>query len=422
MKRLTILLFATLLVFAACKKSDVTSPTDNNDDSQTDELVKWEFKSDDKGFKDYMALDNSDNMYFLDLISSSESKLKSVNKNGKLLWSVTINSSYSYDSQISIYNDKLILAHDKKTISVYNLSDGALLWTNQLAYEIYNFSVNAGIIYVATASFSYSKSKLYSFNVNSSSVILEILYDKTDYMYVSSKGANICLTKQILEGADAKISICLCDDNGVELWNAKFLASDYSEEPTMAIFDDEGNVYFEESANDNSTNIHSYKVAGGALNWENQLTTDDSNRSLMLYSQSQSKIIVAYNSITSTQLDDIKIIDIASGNVDAVIAEVNSGNRTFLTGSNTFIVFNQTSSSLPKMYEYDLSGSIIKTTKINQVIGNTSHYKDAKINSAGDLLIFGKGMKVYCLDTKFTSPKVNDWHSVNGNNQNMNSL
>lgn len=89
---------------------------------------------------------------------------------------------------------------------------------------------------------------------------------------------------------------------------------------------------------------------------------------------------------------------------------------------NSFDVFYQTSESLPKLYEYSLSGSLLNLSDALDYLGNTIHYYDAKINSEGSLIIMGYQNKIFCLDTEFIMPSSQDWHSVNGGNTNTNSL
>ncbi len=428
MKKLTLILLAFVIVFSSCKKEDVSpsdssnnSNTDNNDNSTTTYLWDYQFSDFDYNISKDIALDNNDNIYGIGKFDN-ENYVYSINKDGNLNWKVTLSeASYNKHDLITITDNELIIGYNWDKLAALNLSDGSLLWENTLTTGFVDMAYNNGILYLAQCNTFDHLSILSSISPSTGTTNWQINLDHHADPRISVYQDKICLATRN-ELSTYNLGISIYKDNGSDaslLWR-KSTDIDYQSKPTTrAIFDGQGNVYYEEAAHDTSY-IHSYKLSDGSENWVKKLCNYSLPDPVILYSNG--KIIASYKDDDSWGIvTSIAIIDASSGNIDAqkegvILAD----EQVLLQSNNSFLVFNRLKDSKPTIQVLDQTGGLV-SSRNTEAFGSLISFDDCRINSSGNLVILD-GEHLVCTKANYTSPTIGTWSCRQGTNKNTKSL
>ncbi len=427
MKKLSLILLAFVIVFSACKKEDV-SPSDssnnsnNNNDNNNTSAYLWEFNITPKTL---LAVDNSDNVYFIGATSNDEYAIYSLDKDGSQKWKTVIGNNYSSNLGLMLADNHVIVFRNDNLVS-YNITDGLEEWTQTTDYYINNMAYSNNTVYTTEYSAFTDLLKIKAFSVSTGTKNWEKNMTYLQFPKISAHNNIICLSAKNTNPYPEEFGFSVFKDNGASvdsLWG-KYITNGNTSvacSPHKAIFDGQGNLFFEDDAS-GSTIVYSYNENTGTENWNVQIKNIRLAKNLaMLYTQG--KLVATFRSDDSWGIENsFAVIDASNGSVtNTVVDGIHDENLFALTGDNTIISYTQDDNGI-NLLKYSTDGTLLSTDKPNYIQGSIlSSYNDIKINSAGNLYIAGSD-KVYCATHSFTQAPSGTWALINANNANTNSI
>jgi outer membrane protein assembly factor BamB len=434
MKKIYSILIATVVLFSSCSKhnDDISNPDDGNGDNNNNEETssyKWSYSLDDSPMiGSYtplsMVVDNDDNVYVLEVPDNSSSNLDilSINKNGELNWRSTVTNNFNLADLLAA-NGIVFVASNSYTITAFDMNDGTKLWERELLLGYSTMAYYNGVLFVTESSMFEEEVRLTAFEAQSGTPITDYSHSQAYYPRMSVNGNLICLTMENTETYPHSYGLIMLKyENSAftELWNKFYQADESSNiKAHKAIFDGQGNVYYEDNASD-STIVRSYNANTGNENWNTEIKDIPlADISSMLYTQN--RLIAAYRSDDSWGIENsFAIINTQDG---SIIAKVDEGiqNETLfiLSGDDKIVTFKQNNSE-GHLITYSLDGNVSS----NDILGNTEYiysFIDVKINSDGDIYIL-KNNSINCADQSLVKPSSGTWSSYSGTNGNTNAL
>jgi len=430
MKRITIylLIIGMFVAFSSCNKDDdsVTNPNTNTntggDNNSSESDYKWDFKI---NVKTDIVVDQQDNLYFVACDNDDAYALYSLDKNGQKNWSTDISNPGFTNISIMLANDKVVISYKWDNLACYNTSDGSQVWENTLQYGFKDMAYSNNNVYVAEYNIMSNSFILSSVSLASGTSNWEKAVTKLTEPRISVNNNIICVAGSDKEPYPYKYGFNVYKDNGSScdlLWSYfKEESSGGSAIAHRAIFDGQGNIYYEDETS-GKTVVYSFNENTGNENWNVQIKNIKlANKLAMIYTQG--KLIATYRSDDSWGIENsFAVIDVSNGSILSSVEEgIHDENIFVLTGDNKFITYLQDDSGI-KLLEYSTDGTLLNTQMPEYAQGiMLSSYGYIKINSEGDLYITSSKY-LHCADHSFSQAGTGTWSSINGNNRNTNSL
>ncbi len=431
MKKIVIYFLIGMLsiAFNSCKKdkplTDPNSTNTNNNDGEgnnSDSDYKWEF---DIKVKTDIVTDQQDNAYFIGCDADDNYAIYSVDKTGQKNWSTSITNPDFYNLRIMLAVDKIVVSYRWDNLACYSTNDGSQVWEKTLQNGYKDMAYSNGKVYVAEYSILNNVFVLSSVSLSSGATNWEKNVTKLNDPRLSVDNNIICVAGQDKEPYPYQFGFNVYKDNGSScdlLWsNFKESVSGNTVISHKAIFDGQGNLYYEDETSGNTV-VYSYNETTGTENWNVQIKDIVmANKVAMIYTQG--KLIATYRSDDSWGIENsFAVIDASNGSIlNSVEEGIHSEDIFLLTGDNALITYTQDDNGI-NLLKYSTDGTLISTDKPAYAQGiMLSSYSYIKINSDGDLYIAGYD-RLYCADHSFTQASLSDWSSINGNNYNTNSI
>lgn len=426
LSRLSMYLLIALLAFSSCGKDEVTEPADsNNSGTGGDETsaYKWTYEVD-NSIRSEFVLDENDNIYFVGADYNDNFSLYSIDKTGQKNWSVDVSYNIGGTNLSSImYADgKIITTTTLGNIYCYDSNNGSLLWEKSMYSNSVAYSNNT--LYVANYSIMSVELTISALNIADGSEKWTRIERKLVEPKISVNNNIICVACEDKNPYPYKFGMVVYKDNGSSCDSAWSVFSEgvSGNKPHKAIFDGQGNLYIQDGTS-GKTVVYSYNENTGAENWNVQIKdVDMANDVAMIYSSG--KIIATYRSDDSWGIENsFASIDASTGAIlNSVEEGIHDENMLLLTGDDNLVSFTQDDQGVIHLLKYGIDGSLINTEAPDYAKDiMLSAYDNVRINGEGDLIILS-GKYIYCAEHSFVKPVQGTWSSINGNNQNTNSL
>jgi len=435
MKKISILLLSTLLIFTACNKDDeaepasnpnsTTSNTDNGgnnsstDTTTTDGGTIWEYNTEyNSCMQSLLILDANDNSYFVNKESGYIKNIYSIKKDGTLNWKIATDDVYSRD--LMVVNDKLFYLSGvnnpygtPNTVRCYNTIDGSLLWTCDVSTG-YQMAYSNNTLYVLV-NVDNSNSAIISVNPSSGAQNWNQTLTGVCEASLRTNGTLLCVSANEIkyENADNTGGVIMYNDNGsgaTELWKWETVNYHTDRAIPFSIFDGNGNVFYADFTN-STTKVKCFNQTNGNLNWETQVSGVSSYRSNIYYNNNRIFItyydqawsdIVMTNSISVLNSTDGSIISANNG-----ILSQQLPTDVYITGNNNFLEFNNNFT----LNLHSESGSNILDYSFSYMSCN-----DLKITSEGNIIIQSNDNgRIYCVKASLVAPSTSSWAYFDGN-------
>lgn len=428
MKKITIIIFAFIIVLASCGKTDNVDDGNNGGNPPDDNtVVNYTYKI--SGYDmalTSLVLDNNNNAYIY-VKAGADYKLISIGSDGKLRWSKTLtNGTYSTDgSGIMVVNDKILLSYRYDQLGCYTTTDGSEIWDVQLNNNYSELAYNNDVVYVAQTTAFKNESELTAYDLSTGSKNWTEVMTSHHESCVSVDGDFICFSTSDETNTPLKEGITMFQDNGntvAKLWSYYEIADGNNPIwPRKAIFDGNGNVFYETGASD-SCYVFSFNQNSGNINWKSLISPYYPPKNTLLYGNG--KIMCSYYDSQMSK-ESVAIIDATSGTIVKELSTIigSIGNfQMLLTGSIETLVFNNLNNQKPAIQLYNSNGTLSKTIDAGFYDGNIAYdIDDAKIDTHGNL-VMNLGDKILSAKLGLATIGTNTWNYSQGTNGNANTL
>ena len=426
MKKTVIYFLAVLIAFSSCVKDSTTepsTPSDNtgNSGGSSSSLFKWEYEIVDLGGSIFnevplMLVDENDNVYVLNSNENQELFLVSLNKDGQKNWEVKVSDIYN-THKIMGTNDKIIVAYSWDKLAAFSKADGTKLWEISMQNGFYDMAFSNGTIYVSENNTYNDYTTLTAISESTGNINWQKIFNKITYPKLSANNNLLSISYRNEHNYPYEYGLMVLKDNNSSfdsLWSV-------AGKPHRAIFDGQGNIYFEDDGS-GSTIVRSYNAETGVENWNTQIKDITlANVVSMIYTSG--KVVATYRSDDSWAIENsFAILNASDGSI--IAQKENSIHDEYLlllTGDDKILTFYQDEAGIHKIL-YNLDGSVANTEKPDYAQGIIlSAYHDLKINSQGNLYILSSDY-LYCAEHDLSPSPSGAWVSIHGNYNNTNNL
>ena len=426
MKKITTILFAFIIILAACGKTDEI-PEEKPDNGGDKSLVNYTYKISDYDMSlTGLVLDNNDNAYIY-VKAGSDYKLLSIGTDGKLRWSKTIaDGQTSTDGfGIMIVNDKILLSYRYDQLGCYSVTDGSELWDVHLNTNYSELAYNNNVVYVAQTTDFANQSELTAYDINTGSKKWTEVLTSHFESRLSLNGDKICFSTRDEDTYPYKEGITMFQDNGnsvTELWSFFEIADGNNPLwPRKAIFDGQGNVFYETGSSD-SCYVFSFNQNSGNQNWKTLVSPVYPANNTILYSNG--KVFCSYYK-AEMEKESVAIIDANTGVLKKELNKIIGSMHEFqmlLTGNAEILVFNNIHNNKPEIQLYSANGSLSKSIDASFYNGVIAYdIEDAKIDKHGNL-IMNLDDEILSVKLNLATIGSNSWNYRQGTNGNTNAL
>jgi hypothetical protein len=429
------LAFATVSFLNSCGPDEPEPPEDqqqddgngdNNDDNNDDEntTTLWEYEIPQfNGLQSNIAIDQQNNTFFAIRADGDIYTLYSVNSEGQLNWSKTIDDGVcsAGNDDVLLADGKLVFVPETFSIGCVSTTDGSELWNVDLDYAYYAMTYSNNTIYVATSNMN--DVKVVAIDVSSGSVKWNLNLANRKAPEISSYNGNVCITYVDMANPPYMTGISVINDNGTggtEAWKHDFTYSDNYAFIFTPIFADNGNVYTSIDGSDGAY-VASLNANSGALNWEKKISDNELHLSaFMLYNDGN--IIATYSTEEySVSVNSIVIMNASNGEVIADDPSIlKEDMQLLINANNNYLIVDASHYPNALVNFYDNTGSLSTSTEYPMFNGYIG-LLDFKLDYNGHIITV-LDESLVCSYQSSSGPKANVWNNRYANNANTRSL